>query len=107
MTISKNLGLGVALAALGSLIPVACTSGSCTAACEHVVSCGTFMDAGTYCQDTCGTNTGYGLVYSTCKNPAAGFDCLAGLSCQDVIETDGPSSALLGCKAKAECPDAG
>jgi len=119
MTISKKLGLGLALATLGSLLAVACndsTSSSCTAACNHVLNCtyaalvdaglGAYVtDAGTYCQDACAPDGGFSG--GTCKNPAAGYDCVNGLSCADIIGNgDGPGPALQSCQDKAEC-DAG
>lgn len=119
MTISKKLGLGVALAALGSLTAAACTSSSCTAACDHVINCLDAVridagvpttDAGTFCQDECAPDGGggYGSLFpdNTCKNPGAGYDCLAGLSCQDalsIIDPGEPQTALHACAPKAEC----
>jgi hypothetical protein len=122
MTISKKLGLGVGLAAL---IAVACSSsypsyyGPCVAACNHGMACaiaalidaGFYVpdsDAGPFCQDACVPDGGggYGMIYDGCKNPSAGYDCFAGLSCPDALNIDmgGYSPALQVCSAKAECP---
>ena len=121
MKLSKKIGISLALMTLGTLVAVACndsTSGSCTSACQHDLSCqyaalidaglGSFItDAGSFCQDSC-NNTDGGLGdTSGCTNPGAGYDCVNGLSCADLIGSGtGLSPALLACQQKAGC-DAG
>jgi hypothetical protein len=125
MKISKRIGAGLAVIALGTIVAFACndsTSGSCTSACNHVLSCiyaaeeavladaginYPLPDAGSFCQDSC-TSADGGFAATSCKDPGAGYDCINGLSCSDILGSgNGQSAALLACQQKAQCPDAG
>ena len=114
--ISKSSGLAV-LVAVGSVFAVGCndsTLSECVSACEHILACETASaidagsqvpDAGTSCQDGCNGVADAG--YNGCKNPGAAYDCLDGLSCQDLLPTPGSEGlppALVNCATKAECP---
>jgi hypothetical protein len=121
MRLSKRIGIALALATVGGLVAAGCndTTSSCVSACQHELSCATAAaidaglgalvpDAGTACQDAC--NNAADAGYNGCKNPSAGYDCVAGLQCGDLltlIETGQPTQAVLNCVTKAECPDAG
>ena len=125
MKILKGIGAAVAVLALGSVFAVSCndsTSGSCTSACDHVLNClysyeaaaladaglnYPLPDAGTFCQDSCNSSDG-GFSATSCKDPGAGYDCINGLSCSDIVGNGtGQSAALVSCQQKAQCPDAG
>ena len=111
MKISRQF-LRVVLAALGALTAAGCndTTSSCIAACEHIQSC--IPDGGrldvttpTNCPQSCAEALADGGD-GYCTSLGAGYDCIAGLSCPDLLPTrsGGPSPALLTCVQKAGCP---
>ena len=108
---TRKMAVGLGLTVFAALAVVACndTTSSCINACNHEVSCfdgGAAFLGPTFCQDSCNAQADAG--YGSCTNPGAGYDCISGLSCADIIGGggSGPSAAIQACAQKAGC-DAG
>jgi len=83
-----------------------CSSGgadatACTSFCTHSQNCSGASPAG--CGDSCSNPAAYNPSAGICSNYAALFNCLAAVSCDELLDAGTPDGSVVACSIQGDC----